>query len=490
MDPIAELAPPVNDPNPAPPTGPALVTPELLFLNQGTTYRLGAAFAGTANPTVVWQQMIDNSPAAMMYYRELEAKDDDIAAAIAEMKLSVLSRGWKFVPADESAQAIDAAHFCQSQLESLPTFRNVLNNLLDAPFYGYTIAELMFDTSMGQAALTDIVDCPQELFCFAPAMYPQVGALRLKEYAGSTDGALVPEQKFLTFTSRPRHGNRMGSPILRDIYWASWFKRNCQRFWLRLAERGPGTAVVVHKDGADADEKRKALSAAQALIEEVAIAVPESFRVMEDLLKGTRSADPSTYEKLYNMLESKIYRRIVGGTLTSHGSDGGKGTHALGKVHEETKEQRSIDLCLDVSDAINRQLLHTLTLWNFGPDCPAPKIAFAIEDEADLGEEVTTDDALQQMGLPLGKKAMYLKYGVSPPESPEDALLRPAAPATAIVTPAGSPDKPQFSSAQQHQVDQDTADLDRIFAELRAGSLAEHKQRVAAVVAGVEHGRG
>jgi phage gp29-like protein len=486
-DTVETLAPPVGDNTPAPPEKGRLVTPDILFLNQGSTYRLGAAFSGTADPTTVWRQMNDDLPLAMMYYRELEEKDDDIGNAIAEVKLSVLKRGWQIQPGDDSQQAEDAAVFMRQQLDKLPDWRNSVDNMLDAPFYGHTIAELIFDTSMGQAGLIDIVDCPQELFCFAPYGYPQIGQIKLKQYMGASDGELVPESKFITFTSRSRHGNRMGRPLLRSIFWASWFKRNDLRFWLRLAERGPGTAVVKHADGANDSDRKKALQAAEALINDVAIAVPESFNVMTELLKSARSADPATYEKLYEKLDEKIYRRIVGGTLTSHGSSGGHGTQALGNVHQETKEERSLDLCLKAATVINRKLCQPLTLWNFGPDCPVPVFSFIIADEADKGEDVTTMDTLQGCGLDIPKKWAYSHFEIPVPEEGEEVLQRPAAPPPNIITPAGTPDKPQFSDAQQRQVDLDRDELDRLFGELRKDALRATGEQIGAIATSVEH---
>ncbi len=489
-DPISSLSAPINDPDPAPPPTGELVTPQILFLNQGSTYRLAAAFAGTANPTAVWQQMIDDSPQAIIYYRELEEKDEDVGDAIEELKLSVMKRNMQVEPADDSSLAVDAADFIQAQLDGLPNLRNSINAVLDAPFYGYSISELIFDVSSGQVSLTDVRDRPQELFCFANAGYPQIGQLRLKQYIGSYDGALVPEAKFITFTSHARAGNRMGRPLLRAVYWPSWFKRNVQRFWMRLAERGPGTAVIKHPNGADAATKNQALAAAEALVTEIAMAVPENFEVMEELLKGTRSADPNTYDKLYDKLEEKIYRRIVGSTLTSHGSSGGKGTQALGNVHAETKEERSVELTLQLDAILNRQLVRNLVLWNFGPACPMPKLRHETENEEDLGQRVTVDDTLQSMGLPLSKNYVYNRYGVDVPEKDEELLERPAAPPPPIATPAGPPDKPQFSLSgdpkREAQVTQEIADFDKLFDQLKDESAGIFRNRIAQVAEGAE----
>ncbi len=479
------LAPPVNDPNPAPPPAGELVTPRIQFLNMGNRARLAAAFAGTANPTAVWQQMIDDSPQAFSYYRELEEKDDDVGSAIAEMKLSVTGRDLQVLPGDDSQLALDAATFIQAQLDGLPDFGNSFDAILDAPFYGYSISEMIFDLSSGQVALLDIRDRPQELFCFAPMSYPQIGKLRLKEYYGAYDGTLVPEQKFITFTSRSRAGNRMGRALLRSVYWPSWFKRNVQTFWMRLAERGPGTAVVKHAQGASDSEKQEALAAAEALVESIAMAVPENFEVMEELLKGARSADPATYEKLYGMLESKIYRRIVGSTLTSHGSDGGKGTQALGNVHAAAKDQRSVELTMQVDAVLNRQLVRPLTLWNFGPACPMPKLQHDISNEEDLGKLITVYDTAQQMGLPIGKKHFYSRFGIDTPEKNEETLDRPQAPAPPIATPAGPPDRPQFaagapqfSAEREAQVQQEITAFDTLFAQFKGESQKEYRDRI------------
>ncbi len=480
------LAPPPNDPNPPLPEKGSLVTPEILFLNQSSTYRLAAAFAGVANPTVVWQQMIDNSPQAILYYRELEEKDEDVGDAIAEMKLSVLKRQMQITPADDSAKAIDAANFVEQQLQALPDWRNSFDALLDGPFYGYSVSELIFDVSAGQASLLDISDCPQELFAFAPTSYPQIGQLRLKQYIGSYDGDLMPESKFITFTSRSRSKNRMGRPLLRSVYWSSWFKRNVQRFWVRLAERGPGTAVVTYQQGATDDEKRQALAAAEALISNVAMAVPDNFQVMEELLKSTRTADPSTYEQLYSALESKIYRRIVGSTLTSHGSDGGKGTQALGNVHAQTKEDRSVELTMQIDAVLNRQLVRPLVLWNFGPDCPVPTITHDVSNKEDLGARVTVDDTLQGMGLPITKKYVYARYGVDVPEEGEELLERPAAPALPINTPAGKPDHPQFSAEREAQVKLEIEAFDNLFGQLKDEAQADYRERITQIAQGAE----
>jgi len=147
-----------------PPKG-QIVSSGSLYLQQISLYRNTFAFGGTRNPTDIWASMTYNMPQTMAYYRELEDKDEDVANCLDTLKLSVLERDRSVLPAprDESAQAQEVKEFIEAQLGKLD-FHAVLDCILDAPGYGFSVQEMVFDTSMGQAELASIDDCPQELF--------------------------------------------------------------------------------------------------------------------------------------------------------------------------------------------------------------------------------------------------------------------------------------------------------------------------------------
>jgi hypothetical protein len=69
-----------------------IVTHDILTARQYTTLSLAKGFAGTADPTVIWQSMISDQQQAFNYYRELEEKDDDVAGDLEAMKLAILRR--------------------------------------------------------------------------------------------------------------------------------------------------------------------------------------------------------------------------------------------------------------------------------------------------------------------------------------------------------------------------------------------------------------
>ncbi len=421
------------DPNvpPLPPKG-EIVTEQALYNTEITLYRNTLAFGGMRNPTMIWSSMLRNDGSAIPMFREMEEKDEDVANALDTLKMNVKGRPHSVQPFDESSQAIEVANFIRAQLEGLKDFDLVLDNMLDAIGYGFSVGELIFDTSMGQASLLDVKDCPQELFLFANRFKPQIGPLQFLDQPYASDGTPVPESKFLIYSHRPRSRNRMGRPLLRSVFWPSWFKRNMIRLWMLYAEKGPGNVVVRYNDGANEAEKQLAATIAQAIRDGVATGVPRNFDYDKELLTAARVQDPAVYEHFYEAMQLNITRRILGETLTSFGAEKGKGTQALGEVHSDTLEKKAISLCMASAGVINDQLVRPLVLWNFGPAAPMPKWGYEIGQAEDLDKALNRDQTLQAMGLPMSQGYLYRKYSVPAP-GPKDVLVeRAQQPVTAV----------------------------------------------------------
>jgi phage gp29-like protein len=412
---------------PLPPKG-EMISSNSLYMQQISLYRNTLAFGGSRNPSDIYASMTYNLPQTMAYYRELEDKDEDVGNALDGLKLSVMERATSVLPAnDKDSLAVDVKEFIETQLQCV-NFDEVLDCVLDAPGYGFSVQEMVFDTSMGQAELVDISDCPQELFLFGNRSYPQVNNLQLLDNPWASEGKEVPEQKFLIFSYRKRSRNRMGRPLLKNVFWPSWFKRNIQRLWMQFAEKGPGTAVVHYNDADSDSERKQAVDIAQALIDNVAVAVPKGFEFEPEMLKIARAQDPKVYQAFFNTMQLSIVRRIQGETLTSFGSEDGKGSQAQGKTHADTFDTRSVSLCKAVMSVVNDQLVRPLVLWNYGPSAPMPKWQIEIKAGEDLDERLGVDMGLQSMGKKFTVGYVSDRYDVplaagENGENPDDILV-------------------------------------------------------------------
>jgi phage gp29-like protein len=462
-----------------------LVTDEILQGVRRTTLSLALGFAGVSDPTVIWTSMVRDFRTAFLFYRELEEKDDDVSSALEMLKLAVLRRERNVVPADDSGQAQDIAQFVEDQLANVRNMHEVLEAMLDAPAYGISVQEVIYDVSAGQVGLVDIKDRPQELFAFNPQYLLQTGPMRLMTNPWSIDGGdLVPEEKFLVFTFRPRSGNRRGRPLLRRVFWPSWFKRQCMRFWLRFGEKGPGTAAVQYPSGATADEKQKALAAAEAMVERVAIAIPENFGLIKELLTSARSQNPAVYKQLIDDQKYAIARAILGQTLTSYGNEGGRGSNALGSVHAKMFYLKEVEVATKLEAVINDQLIRPLVMWNYGPNAPMPKYSISTEDEQDLVARIQIDNTAQSMGVPITKQYMQETYGYPEPDTDDQVLVKPQGMGGAAIS-SGAATTPSFSEAEAARNLQDVKDVLSAL-QLQLGDV--YKKRIHEIAAAVQGG--
>jgi phage gp29-like protein len=461
-----------------------IVSTGALYNTQMANYRTSLAFGGTRSPSMIWTEMIRNSANAMLYFREIEEKDDDVANALDTLKENVLEPDWSIQPFDDTPLAAEIAAFVTAQIAQVPNFDGALDNMLDAIGYGFSVQEMLFDTSAGQASLLDIKDCPQELFLFGNRFQPQIGTLQFLTNPFASEGAEVPEDKFLIYSYRPRSRDRMGRPLIRSVFWASWFKRNIQRLWMRYAEKGPGTAVTRYNDSDSDAEKQKAADIAEAIVNEPALAIPRGMEYEKELLTIARSLDPAVFEHLFEAMQKAITRRILGETLTTLGSDGGKGTQALGDVHSKTLDTKSVRTSNTLAGILNRQLVRPLVLWNYGPAAPMPKLGFDTEEETDITAELAKDQSVQRMGVPLPLAYLQKKYNIPALQAGEEA----AAPNVNAATPAITEDETQRFSEADAGVKGELAELRKLEMQLRLDSLGLMKERIGEVAGALRPG--
>ncbi|MFC6645457.1 DUF935 domain-containing protein [Granulicella cerasi] len=442
-----------------------IVTQDVLLQAQYAQWRNVAAFSGVKDPTSIWAMMVRGESSSIPFYRELEDKDDDVSAALDELKLSVLERDWTILPGDKTQAALDAAAFAKQQLELIDVDSS-FDAMLDACAYGFTVQEMMFDTSEGQASIVSVDDCPQELFLFGDRFRPQTGPLQLLSSVGASSGQLVPEEKFLVFSYRGRSRSRVGRPLLQRAFWPSWIKRQILAFWLRAGEKANGMAITRYEESADDSRINLALEIAEALAQGVAFAAPEGMVIDTDLLKAAQAGKTDVYKELFLQMQYSIARAIKGETLTSMGSEGGHGSHTQGKTHQQTFDKRSISLAKKHARVVNMQYLRRLHLWNYGPNVAAPVFAWDTAEEEDLVQKGTLYSIAQRIGVPIGAAWAADQLQI-PPVGEGDVPLVPNANAPTEAAPASV-----FSEADKTKVQIDLKDLDKLAAQLREESLS------------------
>ncbi|MFQ5926173.1 MAG: DUF935 family protein [Terriglobia bacterium] len=410
------------------------VTDELITTDVLATVGVNLTpFAGSDQPSLAWRQMVSDAQAAFALYRDIEEKDGQVSSALETRKDGVLRRERKVVAASSSAADEARAAFAREVLAAIPNFENILYELLDAVSYGVAIAEILWEQEGSRVFIRDLRPRPQELFAFGEPGKPQTGPLRfahrpaLRSPAERDEGGsrLLPEHKFLVYTFRPRHGNRRGRPLLRRVFWPSWFKRQDLKFWLKFIEKGTGSIVVRYPAGSTDADKQRALEAAEAINAETAVAIPENFQIVSELLEASRAGSTDIFLTLADQLaNNEIARVILGETLTQRGSESG-GSRALGEIHQQVRFEKIAADARDLMAVINDHLLRWLFLFNFGPDVPRPRWTISLDPPEDLRSRIAIDERLARLGLPIPLTYAQRTYSIPAP-APEEATLASA----------------------------------------------------------------
>jgi phage gp29-like protein len=325
------------------------------------------AFSGAQNPANIYRTLVDGGAAVFQYLREIEEKDTAIGSALETRRMLVLAREAKVTAADaESGAARQYSDALSAMLDGIAGWYWHLWELLDAPAYGYTVSEIIWRPEGAGVGVSELKGRPQEIFRFGQLTEPQNGALLYSPSGTGANLTPAPEAKFIVNTFRPRHGDRRGLPLLRRLFWASWFKRNALRLHLKFLEKGRGTVVTKYPTGAEDAVKAEALEASQAIAEEISAAVPESFNLVTEALQGTRTHNGADFSSLFDYLDAEMRRVVLQQTQTTQGGEQGRGALAQAVVHADLQNEMVRADAIALEEAINEQLCRPWLRWTFG----------------------------------------------------------------------------------------------------------------------------
>lgn len=436
-----------NDKKNAQPMLGELLSPSDMMINALTSGYMGmgsmlggGAIAIPDNPTIVWPQLFWNMPFAMYVYSDMEEKDDMVSANLESRKDNVLSKPWHVEPASDKLRDKKIAEFVEETLRDYMDFDELLREMMDSVGDGVTIGEIEWANGRDRVYVKKVHFRQPQLFSFSAQPFgnfaayggPQTGPLRLRpglelllHELGLDPAQSLEDQmpyKWLVNSFRPKWGNRWGGPLKRRCFWWTWFKRGGLRAWLKMLEKGPGTAVARYNQG-EAEAKR-ALELAQTVMSEAQVAVPRGVEV--EILEHVRGQMGSVHKDLVDdICNNAITRIIKHQTLTSRGNEGGTGSNALGQVHERGEQTTTeVDAKCEMSTLnAGGGIVEGLTFFKFGPQAAYPKVKIHYEPGAD--RKLTSDvvDRALSWGLDVSKNQVRDELQLQAPEDDNDRLV-------------------------------------------------------------------
>lgn len=361
----------------------------------------------------------------------VEERDLHYVGVLGKRKRSVAQLEVTIEAAADDAESVKHADFVRDWLKR-DELEDELFDMLDAVGKGFSVTEIIWDSSEGQFLPKRLEYRDPRFFTFDR----RDGATPLLR----TEAGDVPLEPFCYITSRIRakSGIPIRSGLARLALWAFMFKAFTQRDWAIFTQTfGQPVRVGKYGPGASEADKDTLFSAVANIAGDCAAIIPESM-LIEFVESKNVGQGSDLYLKRCDWLDQQISKAVLGNTATTDAIAGG---HAVGKTHRSVEEDIERADAKAISGALNRDLIPAVVGLNFGPQKAYPKSKIGREEGVELDLLVDALKTFVPMGLRVESSVIADKLGLPDPP-PDAAVLTPPAPPPAAVQPGEDPEDP------------------------------------------------
>lgn len=281
-------------------------------------------------------------------------------------------------------------------------FPQLVSDILNAPLLGFQAIEIVWGYCDGYIIPQQVEAKPQEWFFFDTDKKLRI---RLKGYS---KGYVVEQEskKFLIPKYNADYLNPYGLALLSLCFWDVAFKKGGMQFWMKFIEKFAVPYFIgKYEEGASDEEKDEILEMLIQMVQDAVAVIPNNSAVEIKEATG-KSQSAEIFQSFIEIMDKNIAKNILGQTLTTEAGD--KGSYALGKVHNNVRE--------DISDSDKRlteNTINTLLYWthefNFG-DENIPEIEL-YEPKPITQEDAGIDKTAYDMGVRFSAEHFIRKYG-------------------------------------------------------------------------------
>lgn len=326
--------------------------------------------------------------------------DSHVYSAVQQRKSAVQSMLWE-IEKDKSTER--ELNFIKQAFENLD-MDSVISSALNAPLFGFTVLEVMWELKDGYFVPVNIIEKPNEWFVF-----DKDNNLKFKTTANPA-GESLPERKFILARYNAGYDNPYGERLLSKCFWPVTFKRGGLKFWATMTEKY-GMPFILGKQprGAGEQSARNMLAELENMAQDAVAVVPDDSSV--EIIEGDKESSSMLYEGLLNFCNSEISKAILTQTLTTEVQD--KGSYAASNTHSSMLARLAESDKKLVEKALN-EVIRWMIDANFGSG-KYPRFAMYREEEVDM-DLASRDKILHEQGVRLTKTYYQRAYNLQEDE--------------------------------------------------------------------------
>lgn len=364
---------------------------------------------------------------------ELEERDLHYRSVLFTRKVRVSG----IVPAVEAVDDSDEEQRIAEDVRELVwshAFRRLVFDMLDGLGKGYSIVEILWDSSESQW-------WPRAFRWRDPRWYSwdpkTLRTLRLED--GTPGGRPLPPGKYLVHRPALKSGVPLRAGLARPALIAYVFKNFSVRDLARFLEvYGIPPRIGRHDPNAPDEDKRKLLAAARMLGTDAAAIVPNNMQLELLETKSNTSSGTTAFLGPIEWWDRQVSKVVLGQTSSSEGSGG---DYKASSQHQSVRLDIAAHDAAGVEETVVRDLIKVYVDLNYGPRRRYTSVTLAVPAAEDLTRFATAITQLVDRGLEVDQEQIRERLGLSEPE-PGKALLRPAGKQTTLDEPTEPADEP------------------------------------------------
>ena len=319
--------------------------------------------------------------------------DDEVAQAVETRIDALLATPFRIEPSDTPE-----AELLRQELNEW--FCEIAGGALNALLFGYSVQEVVYEQKQsGHMGVQWVGEKPMQWF------EPKAdGRLIYRADGNGMEKEVDQKFKFLLTRRKATYEQPYGKALLATLYWLFFFKQNGFKFWAKFLEKF-GTPILLAKVGSR-DTTTTAMNNALLNAHAQSVLTIDNKDDVQLLSTPGNGSAGSSFESFNDQLMRQIQKVVLGQTLTS-GNDGG-GSHALGQVHENVRQDKLKSDIRLVTPTIQTLVnaLCTLNQW--------PKHKVLVGEKAKLlnKEQAERDSHLKNAGANLTPEYFQREYGL------------------------------------------------------------------------------
>lgn len=374
--------------------------------------------AGLTPPKLarILRDSIDGDPENYLALAEdIEERDPHYAGVIGIRKRQVAGLEITVDASGDDAASVKAADLVREVI-SRDGFEDELIDILDAIGKGFSFCEIVWETSERQWRPRAIKWRDPRWFTFDRID----GETPMLRGDGGQPEPLNP-YGWITHFAKAKSGLPIRGGIARNAAWSYLFKSYTTKDWAIFCEAyGQPLRLGKWGEGASEEDKTKLLEAVASIGADYSAIVPASMSV--EFIKADISGSHELYEKRADWLDRQISKLVLGQTATTDAIAGG---HAVGKTHDQVREDIEKADARQLAATLNRDLVRPVVDFELGPQKAYPKIRIGRPDEVDIDKLVKNVTQLVPLGLRVGMSTIRDRLGLPDP-APDEEVLAPA----------------------------------------------------------------